>query len=97
MEKIVLTTVDELKELLRSMLAEERLSQVKLPNKDDPDPDGQELLSVEEACTLLRIKSRSTLYSFIKTQRLPYIKIGKKTLFKKNELLKFLTKKSTTK
>ena len=97
MEKIVLTTVEELKELLRSALAEERLTQVKFPNKDDPDPDEQELLSVEEACKLLRIKSRSTLYSFIKTQRLPYIKIGKKTLFKKNELLKFLTKKSTTK
>ena len=94
MEKIILTTIEELKDVLRIVFAEERqtLFNIKTKEAENANP---ELLTNDEACSLLRIKSRSTLYRFIKEEGLPFKKIGRSTLLVKQDLIKFITNKRT--
>ena len=93
---MVIPTFNELPEAVFKL--SEKLDKIELlilsQNKDLPDPDTPTLLSATEACKFLRIKSRGTLYSLIKQQGLPFIKIGRKILFSKKDLINHLKQKT---
>ena len=94
MERIVLTTPDEMKELLRSVLAEDRQKQTTIKNDENSHGDSLTLMNAESAMKFLHIRSRGTLYNIIKRQGLPYINIGRKLLFTKQDLINHLKQKT---
>jgi excisionase family DNA binding protein len=48
-----------------------------------------ELLTVQEAAELLRVNP-FTLYSWVSKRRIPYVKVGRKTLFNLSDLETFI-------
>src|SRR5438128_276268 len=94
MDKIVLATEDELKEFLRSVLAEDRQKQNIAKNKGNPNIDDLTFMNTECTMQFLQIRSRETLYNLIKKQGLPYIKLGRKLLFSKHDLIIHLKQKT---
>ena len=49
----------------------------------------EKLLTMDEVCETLQIK-KSTLYSWCHMKKLPYIKVGSKTRFREEDILKWL-------
>ena len=92
MDKIILTSTEELTEILRFVLAEERQNQNVFHKKDRPDSDNEQLFTTKEACRFLHI-SRATIYNLINKQSLSVKKIGRKNLFLKQDLNNFLNQK----
>jgi excisionase family DNA binding protein len=66
----------------------EELEEIKAANHKEASHD-EEYLNRQEACKLLRC-SLATLYNYQKAGRLPFLKIGRKVLFKKSELISAL-------
>ena len=54
---------------------------------------GQRLLSISQAAYYLGI-SRHTLYGWVSQKRIPYVKVGRRTMFDKKALDKWVEEKS---
>lgn len=76
---------DEIKNILRDVLQEFKLALT--PNFEDNSDEQDELLTRKQACQLLGI-SLPTLSKYVRSGKLPYLRIGKKILFDKVALLK---------
>lgn len=75
--------IREIKNALKEELKENRLAVNKESSSDE------EYLNRRETCKFLRC-SLATLYNYQKAGKIPCLKIGRKVLFKKSELLKTL-------
>jgi excisionase family DNA binding protein len=51
----------------------------------DPTPLSEPLLTADEVAALLRVP-RSTIYELTRSRRLPFIKVGRRTLFVRLDL-----------
>ncbi|MDI1234963.1 MAG: helix-turn-helix domain-containing protein [bacterium] len=80
---------DELKGLIRETLNEVN-NQIK-PIDENVSVDEQ-LLNPTETVALLRI-SKVTLQKWMKTEKVPYLRMGRKVYFKKTEVMKALNKR----
>jgi len=84
MEKFILTTPEELGNLIqfnvRKALSEQEQS---------PKQEQDKLMSVQEAATFLNL-AKQTLYGFTSKNDIPFIKRGKKLYFRKADLEKWL-------
>jgi excisionase family DNA binding protein len=54
-----------------------------------PPPTDAQVLTIPEACTLLRL-SRATLYRAMDAKRLPYLKYGKRRLIAREDVDAFI-------
>lgn len=90
MEKIILTTPDE----LRQIIAETVRDVIRPENEQDSNPQQElpdnnaalpEYLNVEQAAKYLRL-SKQTVYGFTSSRKIPFIKRAKRLLFRKSEL-----------
>jgi len=52
----------------------------------------EEFLSIEEACQLLHL-AKPTIYTLTSSRRIPFIKTGKRILFRRTDLLRWLNEK----
>lgn len=93
MEKIILISSEELTNMIRTLVAEERNSLLLEIRKLQPQDSIEEIVTIKEACKLLRV-SRCTVYKFIKERSLPFKKIGGKTFLYRSDLRSFLNHKS---
>jgi excisionase family DNA binding protein len=92
MEKIILTTPNELEKIIRNSLTE--IIQEQAANNSKPRI---ELLSLHEAARYLQLAPQ-TLYGFTSKRKIPFIKKGKKLYFKETDLENWLEtgRKKTT-
>jgi len=86
MDKIILTTPEELR-----MLIEEAISKIQFSQNERADvPD---TISIEDAVVFLKENgyptSKAKIYQLTSTNLLPHSKFGKKLVFSKKELLKW--------
>lgn len=56
------------------------------------DNERRELMSVEECATYTRL-SKWTIYTFVCKRRIPYIKLGRRTLFDRAEIDRWIQSK----
>ena len=49
-----------------------------------------DLLTIEEAAAFTRLK-KSTLYSYVESRRIPFLKVGSRVLFEKDALVEWLS------
>lgn len=84
MEKIILTTQNELENLIQNSVRQALSEQNEKPieNKDA-------ILSIDEAGNFLRL-AKQTLYGFTSKNEIPFFKKGKKLYFRKAELEQWL-------
>lgn len=93
MQKIVLTTPEELRELFRDAVRElldENAAKVTNAPQD-------EILNIDQACQLLNL-AKQTVYSLTSQRKLPFFKRSKKLYFRRSELMQWILagkKKST--
>lgn len=85
MIKIIVTTKDELQEIIhesvKSAITEQNIQQ----QSEEPD----KMMSLKEAAIFLNL-AQQTVYGFTSKQQIPFIKKGKKLYFRKCELEKWL-------
>jgi excisionase family DNA binding protein len=83
-EKIILTTQNELENLIQNSVRQALSEQNEKPieNKDA-------ILSIDEAGNFLRL-AKQTLYGFTSKNEIPFFKKGKKLYFRKAELEQWL-------
>jgi excisionase family DNA binding protein len=55
-----------------------------------PQPSGNDILTLEEAAVFLRV-AKPTLYGMVHDQKISYSKGGKRLYFRKDDLVKYLT------
>jgi excisionase family DNA binding protein len=84
MEKIILTTKDELENIFLSMFRK-ALGESKQISEQDQD----KIFTIQEACEYLNL-AQQTLYGFTSKREIPFIKRGKKLYFRKSELKSWL-------
>ena len=82
MTKIVLTTSDELQELIRLTVRQELNGQLA------PTSSDKEFLSIDEASEFLNLP-KATLYQFTSQRKIPFIKSGKRLCFARKELVEW--------
>ncbi len=89
MEKQIFTSMsaDELKSLIKESLIE--VDNLKNP-ASEPMPSDELLLNPTETVALLRI-SKVTLNKWMTSEKIPYLRMGRKVYFKKSEVMKSLT------
>jgi excisionase family DNA binding protein len=80
--------INEIKEALKQELKVSKLVSEKEVSADD------DYLTRQEACKFIRC-SLATLYNYQKAGRLPCLKIGRKVLFKKSDLISAMQIHST--
>lgn len=80
MNKVILTTADELDSLIRNSVRQALLEQ-----SQETSLPANNLLDIDEACKLLKL-AKQTLYGFTSKNIIPFIKRGKKLYFRKSEL-----------
>jgi excisionase family DNA binding protein len=85
MGNIIVTSVDELKDLIQNVI---RKSFEEYGNKQ-PNQEQDRNLSISEASEFLNL-AKQTLYGFTSKNEIPFIKKGKKLYFKKSDLQKWL-------
>ena len=85
MTKIIVTTKDELQEIIHESIKSAISEQNSQQQMDEPD----RILSLKETATFLNL-AQQTVYGFTSKQQIPFIKKGKKLYFKKSELEKWL-------
>ena len=88
MEKIIVTTPDEMREIIQEVVREI----VKTLETKEPAPLEPEMLTVPEAAKLLRV-SIQTLYKWTWERKIPSYKNGKTLWFKRSELLAQIEKR----
>lgn len=90
MSKIILTTPDE----LRQIIADTMRDVIRPENEPDSNPQQEysdnnaalpEYLNIEQAAKYLRL-SKQTVYGFTSSRKIPFIKRTKHLLFRKSEL-----------
>ena len=85
MIKIIVTTKDELQEIIhesvKSAISEQNIQR----QSEEPD----KIMSLKEATIFLNL-AQQTIYGFTSKQQIPFIKKGKKLYFQKSELEKWL-------
>ena len=81
MNKVIITTADELDQLIQSSVRKA------LNENNSPTSTASpgELLTIDEACKFLTL-AKPTLYGFTSKNQIPHIKRGKKLYFRKSEL-----------
>ena len=84
MAEIIVTTKDELEEIIRNSLTE--IFQEQVQNEIKPR---LELFSLHDAAEYLQLAPQ-TLYGFTSKRKIPFIKKGKKLYFKLTDLEKWL-------
>ena len=88
MIKYVFCSEQELKELVKASVKDAiQKAQSIWQRKEEAD----EILNADQAAKLLKI-AKPTLYSKTSRNLLPYMKQGKKLIFKKSDLLEYLEK-----
>ena len=86
MEKLIITTEDQLKQLLKESLTEF----MNPANKNDSEILG-DFIDQKQAAQFLGRKG-TWFYNMKKSGRLPFSKVGSKTFYSKADLLKILNK-----
>jgi len=86
MTKIIITTHEELEEIIENTVR--RVLTEIAPHSNSAN---SEFMDVSEAAKYLKI-AKQTIYSFTSTSQIPYIKRGKRILFRKAELDEWLLK-----
>lgn len=77
------------------MLTKKKSNEIR-PNKVDRKPTRHEYMDVKELAELLKM-SVSHVYTLTSTKKIPHIKVlGKKVLFEKGEITKWLKSKSVS-
>ena len=80
MTKIIITTEEELEQII-----ENTVRKVLKDINPQSHSTNTEFMDINEAAKYLKI-AKQTLYSFTSTSQIPYIKNGRRLLFKKDEL-----------
>ena len=80
MEKIIVTTPNELETLIHHSVRQALKEQA-----EQTGTSSNELLSIDEACKHLKL-AKPTLYGFTSKNEIPHIKRGKKLYFRRSEL-----------
>ena len=81
MTKIIVTTKDELQEIIHESIKSAISEQNSQQQSEEPD----RILSLKETATFLNL-AQQTVYGFTSKQQIPFIKKGKKLYFRKSEL-----------
>jgi excisionase family DNA binding protein len=90
--RLLVLTADEARELISSIL-NEYISQTQFLANTTQNPLDNELLSVKELCQFLKI-SKPTLFKKMKDGTIPYTRIGRRILFKRNEVINSLKRRN---
>jgi excisionase family DNA binding protein len=85
MIKIIVTTKDELQEIIHESVKSAITEQNTQQQSEEPD----KIMSLKEAASFLNL-AQQTVYGFTSKQQIPFIKKGKKLYFRKSELEKWL-------
>lgn len=85
MIKIIVTTKDELQEIIHESVKSAITEQNTQQQSEEPD----KMMSMKEAAIFLNL-AQQTVYGFTSKQQIPFIKKGKKLYFRKSELEKWL-------
>ncbi len=85
MTKIIVTTKDELQEIIHESVKSAISEQNTQQQSEEPD----KMMSLKEAAIFLNL-AQQTVYGFTSKQQIPFIKKGKKLYFRKSELEKWL-------
>ena len=85
MIKIIVTTKDELQEIIHESVKSAITEQSTQQQSEEPD----KIMSLKEAASFLNL-AQQTVYGFTSKQQIPFIKKGKKLYFRKSELEKWL-------
>lgn len=85
MTKIIVTTKDELQEIIQESIK----SAISEKNSQQPSEVPDRILSLKETATFLNL-AQQTVYGYTSKQLIPFIKKGKKLYFRKLELEKWL-------
>lgn len=85
MTKIIVTTKDELQEIIHESVK----SAISEHNSQQQSEVLDRILSLKETATFLNL-AQQTVYGFTSKQQIPFIKKGKKLYFRKSELEKWL-------
>ena len=85
MTKIIVTTKDELQEIIHESIKSAISEQNSQQQSEEPD----RILSLKETATFLNL-AQQTVYGFTSKQQIPFVKKGKKLYFRKSELEKWL-------
>lgn len=89
--KDIITTLS--KDEFRAMLREELMQVISDDHNGQTDSDNsEEFLTVEEVCKLIKI-SKPTLYERMKDSSIPFIRLGSRLLFVKEDVLKAIKQK----
>ena len=57
--------------------------------RSEPAPNRTKLMSVDEAADFLGLR-KSTIYKYVMVRKIPFFKLGNRTLFKEQQLLAWL-------
>ena len=85
MTKIIVTTKDELQEIIHESIKSAISEQNSQQQSEVPD----RIQSLKETATFLNL-AQQAVYGFTSKQQIPFIKKGKKLYFRKSELEKWL-------
>lgn len=85
MIKIIVTTKDELQEIIHESVKSAITEQNTQQQSEEPD----KMMSLKEAAIFLNL-AQQTVYGFTSKQQIPFIKKGKKLYFRKSELEKWI-------
>ncbi len=85
MTKIIVTTKDELQELIQESVK----SAITEQNSQQQSEEQDKIMSLQETALFLNL-AKQTVYGFTSKQQIPFIKKGKKLYFQKSELEKWL-------
>lgn len=83
-------TFEKLPEAIAIIMAEVVSIRKLLEERPAPIPPVLDPIDIDEACQLI-MKSKSTVYSLVRKQKIPCYKAGKKLYFYKTELLDWIT------
>jgi excisionase family DNA binding protein len=85
MTKIIVTTKDELQELIQESVK----SAITEQNTQQQSQEQDKIMSLQETAMFLNL-AQQTVYGYTSKQLIPFIKKGKKLYFQKSELEKWL-------
>ena len=89
MNKIIVTTPEELEEIIRKVLAD-YLGSTEIKKVYRPVDVIPEVMNIEQASAFLSI-AKATIYQYTASSSIPHYKRGKRIYFKKDELVQWLT------
>lgn len=91
MTNVVLLSEDQFNEMTDNFITRMKEEIIPIINSviTNKNTEAQELVTRKEVCILLRI-SEPTLWVLTKSGKLPFIKIGRRVLFDRQQILDFL-------